>query len=148
MNYKPVNSSNPNNIPTEFPDGTVMIEAIGLELTPKGYVRNGFAPSVERRAMARVARRILRFCQTMTVAAAHLGVTRAYVYRLIAELEAWEETATPEEQYAEIEAQEPEHRTKRFALLGGMVLLAYTKGELGDAWPGTKVKTKPDPLLV
>lgn len=98
--------------------------------------RNKMLDPVKRRAKARCVRAL---CQdwinmhTVDQAAEKLHISRATAYRIVEELEAWEETATPQDEAREIMAQT---RLKRYEhhvwrLTSGNLAQGYAQGHDG-----------------
>jgi hypothetical protein len=94
--------------------------------------------AIGRRAKARKMRGMMRDDpqpQLTDVLNTHV-VSRPTYYRLLAELEAWEAKATPEQEAAEINAMYPERSSTKWILISGKALLAYAKGEIDDVLHG------------
>lgn len=84
-----------------------------------------------RRIKARKCRAMVRLgdWEIAQVAEAH-KITRAYVYHIVAELEAWEETTSQEVQIAEVNHQFPEYDPGKWLLVSTPIMLKYVRGEI------------------
>lgn len=81
------------------------------------------------------------------------GLSRTHYYRIVEELEAWEEKATPEQEAVEVNAMYPQRASMKWILMSGKSLTAYARGEIDDVLHGDGVRNavaldEPvDPLL-
>jgi hypothetical protein len=116
--------------------------------------------AVKRRAQARKIRAMLGLEEyTIAQIMERKSLSRATIYRIMQELEAWENSHTFEDEAAEINAMYPEYNSIKWCLCSGRLTLAYARGELpnGNAlMNGTHREApiglcddmdEPDPLL-
>jgi hypothetical protein len=90
---------------------------------------------IQRRAKARCIRALVQMepADTVDQAAKKHHMSRATAYRVIEELEAWECTATPQDEAREILAQTKltEYHPNLWLLVSGKLALAYMQGHDG-----------------
>lgn len=108
----------------------------------------------QRRAKARNVRALDRLDEspklTMREIADHHGISRAQAFKLIAELEAWEASATFQDEADAVMAQTPgEYHPFLWLLVSGRMLYAYTQGEVTNSvfGPAADGHNEPDLLL-
>lgn len=91
--------------------------------------------SLKRRAKARCIRALCQMepADTVDQAAEKHHVSRATAYRIIEELEAWEQTATPQDEAREIMAQtqQTQYDPLLWLLTSGKLTMAYIQGHDG-----------------
>jgi|SRR5579859_2491493 len=111
---------------------------------------------VQRRNKARIIRRLLREEMPMNKAAEAHGVSRAHAYRIIEELDKWEDTATFQQEADDLHQDPrlvPYFGGEKWSLLSGRMILAYAHGELDavilNAEPDRQsdIAVQHDPLL-
>jgi hypothetical protein len=90
----------------------------------------------------------------MSRAAKAWKVSRATAYRILKELDVWEDKATDAQQAAEINAAYPKYDSMKWMLCSGKMLTAYARGEIdadllgkADRANDIGVQDESDPLL-
>jgi hypothetical protein len=112
-------------------------------------------PELQRRS-ARKMRAMVRSGKSVAYAVEHHQVSRAYYYILVAQLDAWENEVTREEQIAELDADIDAKLpgatfatfpSQKWFLPGGQLILDYIRGEYNVDLAVKPKAAKRDPLL-